>query len=125
MLVGFPLALLSDVVVVVGLCTSLGLSITLLGIPLAVLTLQAARGFAVVERARLQLRNRTPLPAGAETSVSLALAPRLSGQPGRGRATPSERVRGTDSLVSIRGPGMAAPPITSSGAQEVTPRTTT
>lgn len=62
-LVGFPLALLSFVVMVVGLSTSLGLLITLLGIPLAVLTLQAARGFAVVERARLQLRDGAPMPA--------------------------------------------------------------
>lgn len=62
---GLPLAILSFSLVVTGLALSLGLLITLLGIPLAVGTLLMARGFAVVERARLQLLDDRPLlPAG-------------------------------------------------------------
>ncbi|MGJ7441835.1 sensor histidine kinase [Aquipuribacter sp. MA13-6] len=62
---GLPLAVLSFSLVVTGLAASLGLLITLLGIPLAVGTLLMARGFAVVERARLQLLDGRPLlPAG-------------------------------------------------------------
>lgn len=62
---GFPLAVLAFSVVLTGLAASLGLLVTLLGIPLGVLTLLAARGFAAVERARLQLLGSSPLaPAG-------------------------------------------------------------
>lgn len=62
---GLPLAVLSFSLVVTGLAASLGLLVTLLGIPLAVGTLLVARGFAVVERARLQLLDGRPLrPAG-------------------------------------------------------------
>lgn len=59
---GFPLAVMAFVVVLVGLVASLGLLVTLLGVPLGVLTLLAARGFAAVERSRLQLLDGAPLP---------------------------------------------------------------
>jgi signal transduction histidine kinase len=53
LLTGFPLALVSFVLLVVGLALSGGLLITLLGLPIAVATLVIARGFAMIERARL------------------------------------------------------------------------
>jgi signal transduction histidine kinase len=52
-LTGLPLALVSFVVLVAGLALGIGLLITLLGIPVAALTLNVARWFAAVERARL------------------------------------------------------------------------
>jgi hypothetical protein len=52
-LTGLPLALVSFVVLVAGLALGIGLLITLLGIPVAALTLSVARWFAAVERARL------------------------------------------------------------------------
>jgi signal transduction histidine kinase len=55
LLTGLPLALISFVVLVVGLALSAGLLVTLLGIPLAVMTLTVARWFAAVERARLAM----------------------------------------------------------------------
>jgi signal transduction histidine kinase len=53
LLTGFPLALASFVLLVVGLALSGGLLVTLLGLPVAVGTLVVARWFAMVERARL------------------------------------------------------------------------
>ncbi|WP_380164848.1 sensor histidine kinase [Jannaschia sp. R86511] len=61
-LLGLPLAVLSFSLVVTGLAASLGLLVTLLGIPLAVGTLLLARGLAVVERGRLRLLDDRPLP---------------------------------------------------------------
>ncbi len=70
-LVGFPLAVLSFTVVLTGLVTSVGLLVTLLGIPLAVLTLLAARGLATVERARLGLLDGTTLPPAGHRRPTL------------------------------------------------------
>ncbi|HSK95018.1 MAG TPA: sensor domain-containing protein, partial [Euzebyales bacterium] len=53
LLTGLPLALISFVVLIVGMALGAGLLITLLGIPVAMLTLSIARGFATIERARL------------------------------------------------------------------------
>jgi signal transduction histidine kinase len=61
-LLGFPLAITAFVVTVTGLSLSAGLLVTLLGIPVAVATLAAARGFALVERARLRGLDGRPLP---------------------------------------------------------------
>ncbi|MGF1653451.1 MAG: sensor histidine kinase [Actinomycetales bacterium] len=61
-LLGFPLAVIAFVVVVTGLSLSAGLLVTLLGIPVAVATLAAARGLALVERARLRTLDDRPLP---------------------------------------------------------------
>jgi signal transduction histidine kinase len=54
LLLSFPLAIASFVVIVTGLSLGAGLLITLVGIPVLLATLYAARGFAAVERARLQ-----------------------------------------------------------------------
>lgn len=61
-LLGFPLAIVAFVVVIVGLSLSAGLLITLLGIPVAVGTLWAARGLGAVERGRLMLVSDRPVP---------------------------------------------------------------
>ncbi len=64
-LLGFPLAIVSFVIVITGLSLSAGLLITLLGIPVALVTLAAARGFGAVERARLTALSDRPVPARA------------------------------------------------------------
>jgi signal transduction histidine kinase len=61
-LLGFPLAITAFVVTVTGLSLSASLLVTLLGIPVAVLTLAAARGLALVERVRLRGLDDRPLP---------------------------------------------------------------
>lgn len=53
LLTGFPIALLSFSVLVTGLSLGLGLFITLLGLPVLVVVLGIARGFAAVERWRV------------------------------------------------------------------------
>ncbi|MGC9670168.1 sensor histidine kinase [Planosporangium sp. 12N6] len=53
LLTGFPLALISFVVLVVGLSVGLGTLVTVVGIPVLVATLFAARGFAELERWRI------------------------------------------------------------------------
>ncbi len=53
LLTGFPIALVAFVVLVVGLSLSAGLLVTFLGLPVAVVTLMVARGFANLERVRL------------------------------------------------------------------------
>ncbi|MEZ5093666.1 sensor histidine kinase [Nocardioides sp.] len=63
LLTGFPIALVSFTVLVTGLSTGLGLLITLLGIPVLVVTLQVARLFAAVERWRVELTTGTPVLA--------------------------------------------------------------
>lgn len=55
-LVGFPVAIVSFVVVVTGLSLSIGLAPIWLGFPVAVGTLLAARLFASIERGRLDAR---------------------------------------------------------------------
>ena len=51
--VGFPWSIITFVVLVTGLSLGVGLTVTLLGIPVMVATLYAARGFAWMERARI------------------------------------------------------------------------
>ena len=60
-LVSFPLAIASFVVLVVGLALAVGLFVTVIGIPIAAGTLAAAAGFADVQRWLLAVRG-TPLP---------------------------------------------------------------
>lgn len=55
-LVGFPVAIVSFVVIVTGLSLSIGLAPIWLGFPVAVGTLLAARLFASIERGRLDAR---------------------------------------------------------------------
>ncbi|MGF1664253.1 MAG: sensor histidine kinase [Kineosporiaceae bacterium] len=59
---GLPLAVIAFAVTVTGLSLSAGLLVTLLGIPVAVATLAAARVLALVERARLRGLDGRPLP---------------------------------------------------------------
>lgn len=63
LLTGFPIALLSFVVLVTGLSLGLGLFITLLGLPVLVVVLGIARGFATVERWRVGQVAAEMLPA--------------------------------------------------------------
>jgi signal transduction histidine kinase len=53
LLAGFPIALVAFVVLVTGLSLAGGLLITFVGVPIAVVTLMVARGFANLERVRL------------------------------------------------------------------------
>ncbi|MDT7545541.1 MAG: hypothetical protein QOE99_1651 [Actinomycetota bacterium] len=53
LLTGFPIAIASFTVLVTGVSASAGLLITLIGVPLLVATLYAARGFAWAERRRI------------------------------------------------------------------------
>jgi hypothetical protein len=62
LLLGFPLATVSFVVIVTGLSVGFGTLFLLFGLPLIVLTLYAARGFAELERLRMRPVLRTPLP---------------------------------------------------------------
>jgi signal transduction histidine kinase len=61
LLTGFPIALVSFVVLVTGLALAAGLVVTLVGLPVAVFILAIAQQFAVLERYRLRLVSRTPL----------------------------------------------------------------
>jgi signal transduction histidine kinase len=61
-LVGFPLSIAGFVVVVTGLALGGGLLVVWVGLPVLVLTLYAARGFATAERVRLPAVLRQPLP---------------------------------------------------------------
>jgi signal transduction histidine kinase len=60
-LASFPLAIISFVVLVVGLVLAVGMFVTVVGIPIAAGTLAAASGFANVQRRLLAVRG-TPLP---------------------------------------------------------------
>lgn len=62
---GFPLAVAAFVVLVPGLALGLGTLPIVLGLGVLALTLQAARGFASVERARLDLLHHTRVPRPA------------------------------------------------------------
>jgi signal transduction histidine kinase len=53
LLTGFPLALISFVVLITGLSTGLGMLVTLVGVPIITVTLFVARGFAELERWRV------------------------------------------------------------------------
>lgn len=61
-LLGLPLAVAAFTVMVTGLSLSVSLLITLLGIPVAVATLAAARGLGAAGRAHLRVRDDRPLP---------------------------------------------------------------
>jgi signal transduction histidine kinase len=56
LLVGFPVAIASFVVLLVGLSLSIAWLLLIIGIPLVIGTLYVAGGFAAIERARLRLR---------------------------------------------------------------------
>ncbi|GAB3348553.1 sensor histidine kinase [Modestobacter lapidis] len=60
-LVGFPLAIASFVLIVTGTALGLGLTVIWVGLPVAIATLIAARGFAAAERVRLPAVLRTPV----------------------------------------------------------------
>ena len=62
-LCGFPVALTSFVVLVTLLSVAVGLIVVWVGIPLLVLSLYVARGFAGIERGRLRLRGDLLAPA--------------------------------------------------------------
>lgn len=64
-LTGFPLAVFAFVVLLPGLALGLGTLPITIGLGVLALTLQAARGFATVERARLDLLWHTRLPRPA------------------------------------------------------------
>ena len=59
-LVGFPLVVISFVLLVTGLSLGGGLLVTVIGFPILVLTLWIARGFAEVERLRIAPVLRVP-----------------------------------------------------------------
>ena len=87
LLLGFPLAIASFVVLVTGLSAAAGTLVTFVGVPLAVATLLAARGFAVVERIRLRaLGTDVPSerdlrrPPATGTRWRRLVAPLLDGQ---------------------------------------------
>jgi hypothetical protein len=67
LVLGLPLGIASFTVVVTGLSLAAGLLITLVGIPVLMATLLAARGFAVVERARARLVLGEPVAAPERT----------------------------------------------------------
>ncbi|WP_422771970.1 sensor histidine kinase [Plantactinospora sp. WMMC1484] len=83
-LVGFPLALASFVVLVTGVALSAGLAVTVTGLPILAGTLYAARGFADIERLqipsvlrqpRVRPNYRTPQPgAGAWRRILTPIA---------------------------------------------------
>jgi signal transduction histidine kinase len=60
--VGFPLAIISFALVLTGLAAGAGLLVVWIGLPVLVLTLLAARGFATAERVRLPGVLRRPVP---------------------------------------------------------------
>ncbi|HEX7744888.1 MAG TPA: sensor histidine kinase [Micromonosporaceae bacterium] len=61
-LLGFPLAVASFVVLITGLALGAGLAVTVVGLPILAGTLYAARGFADVERLSLPRVLRVPVP---------------------------------------------------------------
>jgi signal transduction histidine kinase len=63
-LLGFPLGIITVVVCLVGFFLGLGLAVLWVGVPLVMVTLVVARGFATLERARIApiLRRPTPPP---------------------------------------------------------------
>ena len=78
-LLGFPLALVGFVLVVVGTAVGTGLLVVWVGVPLLVGTLFVARGFAAVERARLPavLRHPLPRPSYRQAAPGSSVARRL------------------------------------------------
>jgi DNA-binding CsgD family transcriptional regulator len=66
LLTGLPIALVSFAVLIVGLCMSLG-AVILVGLPVALVTLLVARGFARLERARLGAVGSLAMPLSTIT----------------------------------------------------------
>jgi hypothetical protein len=62
-LLGFPLSIVAFVLVVTGLSVGVGTLIIWIGLPLLVLTLLVARGFAAVERMRIPAVLQRDLPS--------------------------------------------------------------
>ena len=62
LLPGLPLGILAFTVVVTGWSLALGLLITLIGLPVAMLTIYASRGLADLERRRAALVLGAPIP---------------------------------------------------------------
>jgi hypothetical protein len=67
LVLSLPIGIVTFTVAVTGISLAAGLLITLVGIPILLLTLLACRGLAAVERARASMVLREPVP-GAETS---------------------------------------------------------
>src|SRR5919201_1083884 len=63
LVLGLPMGILTFTVVVTGWSLSLGLAITLIGIPVALLTVALSRGLASVERHRAALVLGAPIRA--------------------------------------------------------------
>src|SRR5215468_10953172 len=62
-LIGFPLAIAAFTIIITGLSAGGGLLVTIIGLPVLVATLYAARGFAHLERARIRpILRRRPVP---------------------------------------------------------------
>src|SRR5438034_8020683 len=62
LLLGLPMGILTFTAMVTGWATSLSLAITLIGLPLAVLTAYVSRGLAWIERQRAALVLGSPVP---------------------------------------------------------------
>jgi signal transduction histidine kinase len=84
LLTGFPIALVSFVIVVTGLSTAGGLLVVFVGVPVLVGTLLAARGFANLERLRLPQVFGRPVAAARYRSPGegwrMLLGPLVDGQ---------------------------------------------
>jgi signal transduction histidine kinase len=78
-LIGFPLSIAAFVVVVTGLAVGVGTLVIWVGLPLLVLTLLVARGFAAVERMRLPgvLQRQVPSPLYRTAAPEASLVRRL------------------------------------------------
>ncbi len=63
LLTGLPIALVSFTVIVTGLSVGVGMLITLVGLPILVVTLEAARMFAMIERWRAEQVTGAPMSA--------------------------------------------------------------
>jgi signal transduction histidine kinase len=74
---GLPLGILTFTWVVTGWSVSLGLAITLIGLPLAVLTVLGSRGLAHLERRRAALVLGAPVPERYRRADAPGIVPRL------------------------------------------------
>jgi signal transduction histidine kinase len=61
-LLGFPLGIITVVLCMVGFSLGLGLAVLWIGVPLLMITMMIARGFATLERARIAPILRRPMP---------------------------------------------------------------
>lgn len=77
LLLDFPIAVAAFIVVITGLAVGLGMLIIWVGIPILVLTLVIARGFAELERFRIRACESRPLPPTYYRTNSANLAGRL------------------------------------------------